>query len=69
MRIGTRTSFRSWSVSLCRMLVSLRVLLSSQEVGGMSQPQHGTKTILFHRKYYHDSVVIFDYLTLNVMTV
>jgi len=51
------------------MQVPLRVLLSPQEVGDMSQLQHETKTLLFHRKYYNDSVSIFDYLRQNVIIV
>lgn len=48
------------------MQVPRRVLWSPDEVGGMSQLQHDeTKTILFHRKYYHDSISIFDYLILS----
>jgi len=35
----------------------------------MSQLQHETKTLLLHRKYYNDSVSIFDYLRQNVIIV
>lgn len=66
MRIGTDTLFRKRNWSLRKMQVPRRVLLSPHEVGDMSRLQHDeTEIILFHGKYYHDSVSIFDYLILN----
>lgn len=66
MRIGTDTLFRKRNWSLRKMQVPRRFLLSPHEVGDMSRLQHDeTEIILFHGKYYHDSVSIFDYLILN----
>ena len=65
MRIGIDTLFRRRNCSLHKIQVPRRVLLSPQEVGGMSQLQHDeTKTILVLGKNYHEIVSIFDYLIL-----